>query len=509
MAKRQREEDSSSSPIHFDIPRLSSLPLVMMTLEAPVCNALHAAEAALLSICAGRPDHASIESAKLAADAARESTFPHIERNQSEYNGAYAAAGLQYAAALVAEAQLQPQEAASSSSTQAPQFHCKAAESALRALDLAMLRGGVDEWGQAAEPLVRAAHRCLAERNAERPSPDGNDGTGASHADQDADADAQRRRREQGCPHFTAGESKPEGSPIPRIDARSLTLADFEARYMRSTPAPTPVILTHAIDDWPAVGGAHGRRWSMDYLRRIAGGRLVPVETYAEDDSTSTYLSASWDRKVITVADYIDQYVLKEKCAGARADTRVAVDTDESVAADSERGYLAQHPLFDQIPTLRDDIHEPTFCKARSEADKRAPSACEVRQTPIVSAWFGPAGTVSPLHNDPFHNLLAQVVGSKYVRLIDARFSPRLYPRSGALCNNSHVNLDQPAPSQHPLFEGTPFWQCVLGPSEVLYIPRLCWHYVRSLDVSMSVSFWWGARMALCCKDDGTVEEKY
>ena len=63
--------------------------------------------------------------------------------------------------------------------------------------------------------------------------------------------------------------------------------------------------------------------------------------------------------------------------------------------------------------------------------------------------------------------------------------------------NNSYVNVDAPSPSTQPRFETAPFHHCVLGPSEVLYIPRLAWHYVRSLSVSMSVSFWWGAKMAL------------
>ena len=76
------------------------------------------------------------------------------------------------------------------------------------------------------------------------------------------------------------------------------------------------------------------------------------------------------------------------------------------------------------------------------------------------------------------------------------------------LCNNSHVDIDAPDPQAHPRFEDAPFHQCVLAPGELLYIPRHAWHYVRSLEVSFSVSFWWGARMGLVQRGEG-VESVY
>ena len=173
------------------------------------------------------------------------------------------------------------------------------------------------------------------------------------------------------------------------------------------------------------------------------------------------------------MSDYLDRYMPRSGDLLGEA----AQQTDLSGRADGGGdgggddgadacGYLAQHPLFEQIPSLRDDIRTPRFCTARASEDESAPDECERRIDPLVSAWIGPAGTVSPLHNDPYHNLLAQVVGHKYIRLYDAKHTPRLYPRSGPLCNNSHVNLDAPRPEKQPLVESTPFHQCILRPGK-------------------------------------------
>lgn len=53
------------------------------------------------------------------------------------------------------------------------------------------------------------------------------------------------------------------------------------------------------------------------------------------------------------------------------------------------------------------------------------------------------------------------------------------------------MEVENPDLRRFPEFAEAPYLDCVLQPGDVLFIPVQHWHYVRSLELSFSVSFWW------------------
>ena len=78
---------------------------------------------------------------------------------------------------------------------------------------------------------------------------------------------------------------------------------------------------------------------------------------------------------------------------------------------------------------MRNDISIPDYCYATNDDSDIDENDEYDPPDPLVNAWFGPRGTISSSHTDPYMNILYQVVGRIYIRLYNrSTETPRMFP---------------------------------------------------------------------------------
>jgi hypothetical protein len=105
--------------------------------------------------------------------------------------------------------------------------------------------------------------------------------------------------------------------------------------------------------------------------------------------------------------------------------------------------------------------------------------------------WIGSAGTRSMLHSDLKDNLFCQIWGHKRVVLIPWEHSRCVYPFPNNLVN-SQIDLATVETDRFPRLRSAVLYAGTLAPGDLLYIPRGCWHDIRSLGPSISMNHWFG-----------------
>lgn len=337
-------------------------------------------------------------------------------------------------------------------------------QEAVRLLDMAVIIAGAPRREEMVEEILGALQNHVEEQELDPGPP----------------RKKRRRGEEDSTFPMTEGKNVPEiRKPIPTVS--NMSTASFEKHLKTGSP----LVIRDALTHWPAL---HERPWkNPEYLlkRTFGGRRLIPVEI------GRSYTDEGWGQKIVTFREFMDGCLLHG----------LPDEPDGKAAPSSSLGYLAQHDLFTQIPSLRNDIYIPDYCYTDPPPPSSGTPLASKPPTPkldepMLNAWFGPAGTVSPLHTDPYYNVLCQVVGKKYVRLYAPTESEKVYPKGVEgggidMSNTSEVDVEDVDPVRFPLFEKAEYVECILKAGECLYIPVGWWHYVRSLTVSFSVSFWW------------------
>ena len=214
--------------------------------------------------------------------------------------------------------------------------------------------------------------------------------------------------------------------------------------------ANRPVILTGLMSGSGALS-----RWTPDYLKQTCGGAMVEIMAGRNQDPRYE-INCDRHKQTTRFADYVDMV------------TRGGQSNDYYLVANN--GFFARP---EAQPLFRDLTMFPEYLDASMAAGQ-------------VFFWFGPAGTVTPLHHDVMNILMTQVYGRKTVLLISPDQTHRIYNHVGVF---SEVDPEQPDYERFPRYRHVDVMRADLEPGDALFLPVGWWHHVRSLSISITVSY--------------------
>ncbi|CAN1210159.1 cupin-like domain-containing protein [Tumidithrix helvetica PCC 7403] len=240
-------------------------------------------------------------------------------------------------------------------------------------------------------------------------------------------------------------ELSPKQQQIERRE--KLTQQEFLENYYATS---TPVILTGMMENWPALS-----LWSPEYLKANYGEVEIEVQTGRNSDPIHE-INVDLHRTKFLMRDYVDLIVNSDP-----TNDFYMVANNRNIEREGMKSLVDQIEFFPEY--LDPHNTEGNFF-----------------------FWLGPAGTITPLHQDTANIFMAQVYGRKHWKMIPPYYNHLIYNYRGVF---SEVNLDNPDYDRHPLFKQVKTIDVVVEPGEVIFIPVAWWHYVRSLDISISLSF--------------------
>jgi ribosomal protein L16 Arg81 hydroxylase len=228
--------------------------------------------------------------------------------------------------------------------------------------------------------------------------------------------------------------------------ARDLSAADFYRDYFFRN---RPVVLQGLASQWKAM-----QLWTPEYFSSRFGDIQVEVVTGRESDPQHEY-NLEQHKTRLPMREYV----------------RMVVEGGET----NDYYLVAQNYL----------ISRPEFQELYSHVTGLDGYLDEANVKGRVRIWFGPKGTITRLHHDAAPVLIAQVYGHKQVKLISPFHLRNVSTDGDWLCT---LDLDHLDYTQSPQMRNVDILEVVLEPGELLFIPLGWWHWVKGLDVTISLS---------------------
>lgn len=233
-------------------------------------------------------------------------------------------------------------------------------------------------------------------------------------------------------------------------------LGDIRGRFS----SEEPLVVLGAALEWNAT-----KKWTLDALAHSFKGVKIPVR--ASDNEFEFFADkkqALSPRTMMAMDEYIN----------------IIARPNQSKNRPPYAGNLS----FQNDPALKGKLDTLTkdFC-----FQNWLPSALNSE----YRIWIGAASQKSTIHNDPYHNFNAQIIGSKRFILFEPDQHKVLYPE---IHNRglwvSPINLEDPDLEKFPEFEHAQGYSCQLQPGDILFIPRFWWHCAYATECSVNINRW-------------------
>jgi hypothetical protein len=227
------------------------------------------------------------------------------------------------------------------------------------------------------------------------------------------------------------------------------TIDDFQANFVARKH---PVVICGAMEGWPEY-----RRWTPEHLVSLLGSTPVTIARSPSRNYFDPETGTLYEKNATLPFDRFADEVFGRKVDGG--------------------GLYLKFVSVDDLPALKREVTVPTCMRTRLRSS---------------NFWIGSRGNVTRCHYDLDDNLLCQVRGSKFIKLFPADQLARMYPRSplSKKSNFSRVDVMAPDLARYPRFARAESFETTLHAGEILYIPVHWFHYVESLDPSISINHW-------------------
>jgi len=222
--------------------------------------------------------------------------------------------------------------------------------------------------------------------------------------------------------------------------------------------------------------GSAPSKWTPAYLSSVVDDH--PIKIHVSPVAQMDFLKKNFLYKTLPFNEFVKRCSLEVQ--------------DKYFCAPDEKYYLRSlglDPRKDtadirtQFPDLARDINFPVLFP----------------ENKFFSSVFriSSAGTQLWTHYDVMDNMLIQVTGRKRVVLFPPEDVLKMYMVGD---KSEIIDIDHVDSERYPLFKGVDWYECVLVPGDVLFIPALWFHNVTALDFAVSVNVFW-RHLDDCCYD--------